>query len=135
MTSGLENANAGFSVSKCDAQSPALLDLLRCADLEFLSRYPERGGQRRAPLGDDITFLIVKAQTMSLGCCGLQKGLSVPLDRAYELKRLFVLPRARGTGAVDALMLAIDDLALEQGCGNALLRDWPAAAGSHCSGP
>lgn len=104
-----------FDVVQCASQDPALLELLRRADLEFVTRYPELRGQRRGPLLPDIRFLVAQSGAVAAGCCALQAGGSTLVRRPYELKRLFVIPEARGTGVIDALLNAAEGLAVELG--------------------
>jgi putative acetyltransferase len=96
-------------------EDSALLALLAQADSEFARRYPERNGQRRGPLLPGIRFFVAYRDSISLGCCGLQESDDASAEDCYEVKRLFVVPEARGTGVVDALMQAIESVAVEKG--------------------
>ena len=58
----------------------------------------------------DVTFLVARANNAAIGCIAL-----VDCDGYAEVKRLFVTPEARGTGAARALMSHIEDLAIQQG--------------------
>ena len=58
----------------------------------------------------DVTFLVARANNAAIGCIAL-----VDCDGYAEVKRLFVTPEARGTGAARALMSNIEDLAIQQG--------------------
>jgi putative acetyltransferase len=104
-----------FDISECTVQDPALTELLHQANLEFNRRYPESNGQRRGPLLPDIRFLIARRAGVAVGCCALQKGGELSVDGAYEAKRLFVVPAARGSGAASALMNAVETLAASIG--------------------
>lgn len=44
------------------------------------------------------------------GCCGLQRSGVASYGSSFEVKRLFVVPQARGSGAADALMNAVEEL-------------------------
>ena len=91
------------------------MDLLVQADQEFVKRYPELDGQRRGPLLPGIRFLLARLGAATVGCCALQKGGDPFTKDTYEVKRLFVIPGARGSGAADALMISIESLASEIG--------------------
>lgn len=102
-------------VRECSRQDPALVRLLALSDREFIRRYPERKGQRLGPLLPGIKFLVAYRGTTSVGCCGLQRPVQPSVEDCYEVKRLFVIPEARGTGVADALMLSIESLAAKNG--------------------
>jgi hypothetical protein len=102
----------GFDIYECTPEDPVLSELLYQADCEFNKRYPESGGQRRGPLLPGIRFIVVRHGNVAVGCCALQKGGEFSANGAYEVKRLFVIPEARSTGAVNVLMRAIESLAV-----------------------
>ena len=104
-----------YTVIEVPQGHSALLRLLAQADREFLARYPELKGQRRDPLLPGIRFFLACRGTVAAGCCALQEGGVPSARRSYELKRMFVLPEARGTGAADALMISIETVALTVG--------------------
>lgn len=58
----------------------------------------------------DITFLVARINGAAQGCVAL-----VNCGQYGEVKRLFVLPVARGTGAARALMAALETRALAMG--------------------
>lgn len=96
-----------FRASRCEIQDPTLRKLLVLADREFVERYPELNGERRGLLLPDIEFFLVHNSSVAVGCCGLQRAGDLAPSGVYEVKRLFVLPEARGTGAVDVLIAAV----------------------------
>jgi len=104
-----------FDVAECLPQALELLALLHQADLEFATRYPELLGQRRGPVLDDARFFLSRNQNVAVGCCALQEGGAPAVAGCYELKRMFVAPQARGTGAADALMRFAETLAIHIG--------------------
>lgn len=100
-----------FEVGLCPIGNVELLELLECADKEFLKRYPELDGRRRGQLSPDARFVTARRNGTARGCCALQQGGEPTVRNGYEVKRLYVRPGDRGTGAVDALMQAIENLA------------------------
>jgi putative acetyltransferase len=105
----------GFDVGECLPQAPELLALLAQADAEFVTRYPELNGQRRGPVLGDARFLVARSDGVAVGCVALQEGGEPAGAGCYELKRMFVVPQARGTGAADVLMRHAEMLAIRIG--------------------
>jgi putative acetyltransferase len=99
----------------CAPSDPELLELLQQADIEFLVRYPELLGRRRGRLSAGIRFLILRRAGEPVGCCGSQECVEFPAGNTFELKRLYVVPRARGTGAADSLLRAFEQLSVNMG--------------------
>lgn len=104
----------GFAVQVCAPEDADLVKLLQQGYEEFRVRYPELE-ERRGPLFSDIQFLVVRRDGESLGCCAFQACRWASMGNALELKRLFIIPSARGSGAVDALMTAFEMLAITLG--------------------
>jgi putative acetyltransferase len=114
MWSHATSPKVGFVVHVCAPEDADLVELLQQGYEEFRVRYPELE-DRRGPLFPDIQFLVVRRDGESLGCCAFQACRGAAMGNAFELKRLFITPRARGSGAVDALMAAFEDLAITLG--------------------
>lgn len=58
----------------------------------------------------DITFLVARQDNQAIGCVAL-----VDYNTYGEVKRLFVTPDARGTGAARALMVQLENLCHQSG--------------------
>jgi putative acetyltransferase len=104
-------------VLSCEPDDPALTALLDAAHGEHLLRYPELRGALRGALEPGIRFLLARADgAPASGCCAVQP-LAAPGVRAgaYELKRMFVSPAARGRGVGLALLRAAEALAAASG--------------------
>jgi GNAT superfamily N-acetyltransferase len=102
-------------IREVDASDAALQRLLKDADREFLERYPELNGQRRGPLLPSIRFLIAYRRDAAVGCLALQPGGIETSQKSWEVKRLFVSPRARRSGEARQLMNAVENLAKSLG--------------------
>jgi putative acetyltransferase len=114
MWSYASRAEGGFVVNVCAPEDPNLVKLLQHGYEEFRVRYPELE-ERRGPLLSSVQFVVVCRDNETLGCCAFQECRGFPMGNAFELKRLFVVPFARGSGAVDALMTAFERLAITKG--------------------
>lgn len=82
------------------------------ADLS--ARYPEFGADSDDHLTADIRFLLMRESGTAIGCCALQPNSASGLD-GLELKRMYVVPTSRGTGAAVKLLDAAEALARELG--------------------
>ena len=101
-----------------DAGVPPASDLLEAMVVELEPLYgridvPEApsasAADFSAPRG---TFLVGFDDDGTAVCCGGVKGLS---DGAAEIKRMYVVPRARGRGVAQALLVALEDAARSLG--------------------
>lgn len=115
----------GTHVLSCTHDHPGLTALLDAAHGEHLLRYPELRGTLRGALDPRIHFLLAlpaaaagaePAAGPALGCCAVQP-LTAPgvRDGAYELKRMFVSPAARGRGVGLALLVGAEARAAAAG--------------------
>ena len=77
-------------------------------------RYPDEGADTDDHLTDSIKFLLMRADGVAIGCCALQRNHWSGLD-GLELKRMYVVPTSRGTGAAGQLLAAAEALARELG--------------------
>lgn len=98
-------------VSADDEELGKLRQELR-ADLT--ARYPDEGADSDDHLTDGITFLLMRDGDAAIGCCALQRNEESGLD-GLELKRMYVVPTARGTGVAGRLLAAAEALARELG--------------------
>jgi GNAT superfamily N-acetyltransferase len=81
---------------------------------DLTARYPEDGADSDSHLSADIRFLLVHEDGAAIGCCALQPNPESGLD-GLELKRMYLVPSARGTGAANLLLAAAEELARELG--------------------
>jgi len=77
-------------------------------------RYPDEGADTDDHLTDSIKFLLMRADGAAIGCCALQPNPASGLD-GLELKRMYVVPTSRGTGAAVKLLDGAEALARELG--------------------
>jgi len=82
------------------------------ADLN--ARYPDLGADSDDHLTEGIRFLLMRDEGAAIGCCALQTNPDSGLD-GLELKRMYVVPTSRGTGAASRLLEAAEALARELG--------------------
>ncbi len=81
---------------------------------DLTARYPDVGADGDDHLSGSIRFLLIRRDGAAIGCCALQHNEESGLD-GLELKRMYVVPTARGTGAAGRLLAAAEDLARELG--------------------
>ncbi len=93
---------------------PAIRALLAQADARSAALYPaesRHGLDIAALLAADARFFVVREEGIALGCGGY-----VRLDSmSAEMKRLFVVPDARGRGLATMLIAAIERAAAAEG--------------------
>lgn len=100
-----------FAVSSCAADDTDLCSLVDAMTSELVGVYELDPGVRPAPLSSGARYLLLRRQDEAVGCCAVQ-----PVDSGTtELKRMFVSPAARGTGAADALLARAEQIATELG--------------------
>lgn len=81
---------------------------------ELTAHYPDEGADGDDHLTDGIRFLLMRADDAVIGCCALQRNEESGLD-GLELKRMYLVPTARGTGAASRLLAAAEELARSVG--------------------
>jgi GNAT superfamily N-acetyltransferase len=81
---------------------------------DLTARYPDVGADGDDHLTAGITFLLMREDGVAIGCCALQRNEASGLD-GLELKRMYVVPTARGTGVASRLLAAAEALARELG--------------------
>lgn len=107
-------------------ESPELAHLLTESHREHLARYPELAGSYRAVVEPGARFLLARAADgepvdapeapSAIGCVAVQPLTAEGIPQgAYEIKRLYVHPRARGLGAGRALLAAAERLSSQLG--------------------
>ena len=81
---------------------------------DLTARYPEQGADTDDHLNESIRFLLMSQDEVAIGCCALQRNEGSGLD-GLELKRMYVVPAARGTGVANRLLAAAEALGRELG--------------------
>lgn len=81
---------------------------------DLSARYPDEGADGDDHLSEGIRFLLMRQDGVAIGCCALQRNAESGLD-GLELKRMYVVPAARGTGVAGHLLAAAERLARELG--------------------
>lgn len=103
-----------LSITRESPDQAAVLDLLRQADARVAGLYPaedRRGLDIAALLAPNIRFFVVRRGDAVLGC----GGYAVDGAGAAELKRIFVVPAARGLGVGWALLDTLETEAGREG--------------------
>jgi GNAT superfamily N-acetyltransferase len=101
-----------------DAALPPASDLLEAMVVELIPLYgridvPEAPSATAADFGPPGgTFLVGFSGDGEPVCCGGVKDLG---DGAAEIKRMYVVPEARGRGVAQALLVALEDAARSLG--------------------
>ena len=99
-----------LSVTRETPDQPDVLHLLEQADARSASLYPAEsrfGLDLAGLLAQAVRFFVARLDGRTVGCGGYALGR----DQDAELKRIFVLPAARGQGVGQALVLAIEHAA------------------------
>jgi putative acetyltransferase len=102
-------------VAPASPREPEALALLRQSDAYFAALYPAESNHL---LGADeldrpgVRFLLARRHGRALGCGALVLG---PADGEGELKRLFVVPEARGHGVGREILAALETTARQAG--------------------
>ncbi len=96
-------------VARADLGSDTALRLITALNAEILARYPEEGATHFELDLDEVmpgrgTFVIAWDGARALGCGAVRRLLEPGLDDAGEVKRMYVIPEARGR-RIGALIL------------------------------
>lgn len=100
-------------VEKADPHAPAATALLRESHALMQSLFPPEDNfylDIDDLVADDIAFFIARDGDKTIGTAALKIT-----DTYGEVKSMFVAEEARGTGAADALMRALEDTARDAG--------------------
>ncbi|MDX6238416.1 MAG: hypothetical protein QOG10_3231, partial [Kribbellaceae bacterium] len=98
-----------FELKPAAATDPVVLTLATAQQAELAERYGE--DQPLVELHPDIEFLVLWQEAEAIGCIGLQ-----PFGpAAAEIKRMYVVPTARGRGLSRLLLGAVENHALDRG--------------------
>lgn len=105
-----------MQLAEVRADDPELVAMVTAQQAEVAQRYDENPdhGFAQPPLHADTTWLVLRDDGRALGCAAVQP-LSHTLPGAApdvgEVKRLYVVPGARGRGLSRVLMDAVEDTA------------------------
>ncbi len=102
-----------LSITRETPDQPDVLHLLQQADARSASLYPVEGRfglDLAGLLAQAVRFFIARQDGRTVGC----GGYALSRDRNAELKRIFVLPTARGQGIGRALVLASEHAAIAE---------------------
>lgn len=100
-----------LSITREAPDQPDVLHLLEQADARSASLYPAEsrfGLDAAGLLTQAVRFFVARLDSIAVGCGGYALGQ----DGDAELKRIFVLPTARGQGVGRVLMFAIEQEAV-----------------------
>lgn len=105
-------------VSEEDPGGPDALDLIAGSEAELAAIYPPENRFAFSPdelAAAGVRFCIARRDGKALGCGGI-----APLSGYGELKRVYVVPDARGSGVAGALLSRLEEIA--RGLGLPLVR-------------
>lgn len=105
-------------VAPDDPRLPPLVSELRA---ELDDRYPEEIDFAHPTIREEARYLLATLDGTPVACCAVQ-----PLDGGEcELKRMYVVPGARGRGIARQLMVHVDVVARRLGAGRIKLETGP----------
>jgi GNAT superfamily N-acetyltransferase len=90
------------AITAVASDDPRILRLVRDLDADLAVRYPDEPCTGGALIHPEIRFLLAEVDNRPVGCCALQPF--PPPDTAAELKRMYVIPEARGQGIAARLL-------------------------------
>lgn len=104
-----------FTVVRVDPSDPECLQLIDQLSAELGALYGDDGGANsfdpRVPLSAGAAFFVARVDGQAVGCGGIR-----PLERGVgEVKRMYVVPAARGQGISRRLLQQIELTALDMG--------------------
>lgn len=102
-----------FAIAPASPDTPEALALIAGSEAELASLYIPEHRFAFSPqelIDAGVVFLIARADGAPVACGGI-----APLDGYAELKRIYVTPDWRGTGAAAAILAALEDEARKLG--------------------
>lgn len=103
-----------ITIEQVPADDEELAKLRQELRADISARYPQDGADSDDHLTEGIRFLLMRDEGLAIGCCALQRNDASGLD-GLELKRMYVVPASRGTGAANRLLAAAEELAMHLG--------------------
>lgn len=91
-----------LTVTPAASDDPRVLGLVRDLDADLAARYPDEPCTGGSHIHPGIRFLLAEVSGRPVGCCAVQPFPSP--DTAAELKRMYVIPQARGRGVAARLL-------------------------------
>ena len=101
-----------ITIEPVSADDEELAKLRQELRADISARYPEDGADSDDHLTEGIRFLLMRENGTAIGCCALQQNSHSGLE-GFELKRMYVVPSSRGSGAASRLLEAAEALARE----------------------
>lgn len=102
-----------FDIRPVRPDAPEALALIAGSEAELASLYIPEHRFAFSPqelIDAGVVFLIARVDGVPVACGGI-----APLDGYAELKRIYVVPERRGTGAAPAILAALEDEARRLG--------------------
>ena len=103
-----------ITIEPVSADDEELAKLRQELRADISARYPDDGADSDDHLTEGIRFLLMRDEGTVIGCCALQQNPDSGLE-GLELKRMYVVPTSRGSGAASRLLEAAEALARELG--------------------
>lgn len=110
-----------IAIERADAEG--VLELLELSDAFHAALYPPEGNYLL-----DVSELLAEGVTVVVardGARAVGMGALVEKDGYAEIKRMFVRPEARGSGAADGILQALESTAIEHRIGHLKLETGP----------
>ncbi len=102
-----------FDIAKTSPDAPEALALIAGSEAELASLYIPEHRFAFSPqelIDAGVVFLVARENGVPVACGGI-----APLDGYAELKRIYVVPERRGSGAAAAILSALEDEARPPG--------------------
>lgn len=117
---------ADIVVARADLASDVALRLITALNAQILARYPEEGATHFDLDLDEVmpgrgAFVIAWDGERALGCGAVRRLLEPGLDDAGEVKRMYVIPEARGRRIGQRILDRLEAEARALGLGRLLL--------------
>jgi GNAT superfamily N-acetyltransferase len=105
--------NSKIEVVKTTSENPDFVTLIKIFDTFLWERYPELKkdywGNNLIEFNDNVVLIYLEGKPVASGCFKKYN------DNTVELKRMFVLPEARGLGLAQQVIKELEIVAKKQG--------------------